>query len=332
MEFDFFPAMNSRSLSLFARGLLLVALPLLQNVALAQSYPSRPIELVVPYAPGGASDIVARSIAPALQQQLGASVIISNRAGANTAIAATFVAHAAPDGYTLMLADVALLLNAAIHPGAVAYDPEKDFRPIAQLGTAPFVLFVPTSGSRTLADFLEKGKKNGLTIANAGSGSLGHLGAALLSLKTGVNIVNVPYKGSAPAITETLGGQVDATFGSTVSGMSYVQSRRLRVLAVAAPKRMDEFPDLPTFEQLGIEGVNVQNWWGVIGPAHMETAVVERLNDGLKTVAAIPAVRGRFVSLGISTTLRGPAEYADVMRQDLALWRNVVVASKIKVE
>lgn len=332
MKLDYVPAMNSQFLSRFAIGLLVSAAPSLQEAALAQSYPSRPVELIVPYAPGGASDIVARSIAPALQQQLGASVVVSNRAGANTAIAATYLAHAAPDGYTLMLADVALLLNDAVHPGAIAYNPEKDFRTVAQLGTAPFVLFVPASGSQTLADFLKKGRKNGLAIANAGSGSLGHLGAALLSLKTGVNIINVPYKGSAPAITETLGGQVDATFGSTVSGMSYVQNGRLRILAVAAPKRMEELPDLPTFGQLGIEGVNVQNWWGVIGPARLETVVVDRLNETLKKVVSTPAVRERFISLGISTTLRGPAEYADVMKQDLALWRNVVTASHIKVE
>lgn len=315
----------------FCLGLGLSLLSVLPT-AQAQPYPSRPIELVVPYAPGGASDIVARSIAPLLQKELGASIVISNRAGANTAIAATYLAHAPADGYILMVADVALLLNQAIHPGATAYEAERDFRPIALLGTAPFVLFVPTSGSKDLAQFLAIGKKKGLTIANAGSGSLGHLGAALLSLKTGIDIVNVPYKGSAPAITETLGGQVDATFGSTVSGMAFVQSGQLRVLAVASPKPLEDFPKIPTFRQLGIDGVNVQNWWGVIAPANMDQGNAGLVYQALKRVTEAQQVRERFAGLGITPTLRASAEYAEVMRQDLALWRGVVRDAKIKVE
>lgn len=308
------------------------SMPLAPALADPATYPTRPIELIVPYAPGGASDVIARSLAPYLQEELGATVVVSNRSGANTAIAATYLARAPNDGYTLMLADVALLLNAAIRPKSLSYDPEKDYAPVSLLGSAPFVLYVPASGSPDLAEFLAKGSKKGLTIANSGPGSLGHLAAELLQLKSHSAIVSIPYRGAGPAMNDTVGGQVDAIFGSTPSGMPLVKNGQLRALAVASPQRAEDFPALPTFDELGIADVHVLNWWGVIAPAGTDAAIVDRIYQALQKVVALPSVRERFKTLGITPSMRSPTEFASVMKADLTLWSGVVKEAKIKVE
>lgn len=298
----------------------------------ADPFPSRPIELVVPYGPGGASDVIARAIAEPLQQALGQSVVIINRAGGNTAIAGAQLARSRNDGHHLLLADVALLLNAAIRTTSPGYNPETDFQPVSMVGSGPFVLLVPANGAKTLAEFLARGKDKGLTIGSSGQGSLGHLAGELLGQKTGVKITHVPYKGSGPAMNETMAGHVDATFGSTASGMPLVASGRLRALAVASPVPLKDFPQVPTFDQLGIQGVHVQNWWGVIGPAGMEPAVVERIAAAVRQAVAEPKTRERFVSLGVEPTTRPAAEYATLMKSDFTKWRDVVQRAKISVE
>ena len=319
------------SASLFACALMT---PLLMTpvTAAAETYPSRPIELVVPYAPGGASDIIVRAMAPFLQKEMGQSIVVINRAGANTAIAATQLARSPADGYTLMLGDVALLLNAAVRTASPGYDTEKDFTPVSQIGSAPLVLFVPFAGSRTVDEFLARGKDRGVNIANAGPGSLGHLAAELLQLKTATSIVSVPYRGSGLAINETMAGQVDATFTSTASGMPLVKSERLRALAIASATPSKEFPEIPTFDQLGIKGVYALNWWGIIGPAGLDKAVVDRINLALKNVMALPEMRERFAALGITPSLKPTTEFAAVMKNDLTQWRTVVQQAKIKVD
>ena len=300
----------------------------------AQAYSTRPVQLIVPYAPGGSSDVIARTLVPYLSQELGVSIIVANRGGANTAVGASFLAHAPADGDTLMLADVALILNTAIHGSRAGYDPIIDFKPVVMLGSAPFVLFVQmqASNSSNLSEFLLKGKSGTLTIANSGPGSLGHLGAELLRLKTGLQIVSVPYKGAGPAMTDTLSGHVDATFGSTASGMPLVKNNQLRALAVAAPKRLLDFPDLPTFDELGIGGVHVLNWWGIIGPVGLSRDKSDRLYKALQKVAAQPEVQARLAGLGISPTLLGSDAFSAAMKNDLNLWKRVVADGKIKIE
>ena len=309
-----------------------LASALAPSVVQAQAYSSHPVQLVVPYAPGGSSDIIARTLAPYLSQELGVPIIVSNRGGANTAVGAAYLAHALADGDTLMLADVALVLNTAIHGSSTGYDPEKDFRPAVMLGTAPFVLYVQASGSPNLAEFLAKGKSGTINIANSGPGSLGHLGAELLRLKTGLNIISVPYKGAGPAMTDTISGHVDATFGSTASGMPLVKNNQLRALAVAAPKRLSDFPDLPTFDELGIGGVHVLNWWGIIGPAGLSQDKTDRLYKALQKVVAQPDVRARLAGLGITPTLLASDAFYTAMESDLHLWGRVVTEGKVKIE
>jgi tripartite-type tricarboxylate transporter receptor subunit TctC len=309
------------------------ACTLLSPFVHAQAYPSRPIELVVPYAPGGASDIIVRAMAQPLQKELGgATIVVINRPGANTAIAAAQLAKSRPDGYTLMLADVALLLNAAVKPTSPGYDADKDFQPINMVGSAPLVLFGPTSGSKNLAEFLARGKEKGINIANAGQGSLGHLAAELLRLRTSASIVSIPYKGSGLAMNETVAGQVDATFTSTASGMPLVKTDRLRALALASPTPSKDYPEIPTFDQLGIKGVYALNWWGLIGPAGLDPAVADKVAKAVQTVVALPEMRERFAALGITPSPRPAAEFASLMRSDLVQWRKVVSDANIKIE
>jgi tripartite-type tricarboxylate transporter receptor subunit TctC len=302
------------------------------RVAAADAYPSRPIELVVPYGPGGASDVIARSIAEPLQQLLGQSVVVINRAGGNAAIAGAQLARSRNDGYHLLLADVALLLNAAIRTTSPGYNPDTDFQPVSLVGSGPFVLLVPANGPKTLAEFLAQGKDKGITIGSSGQGSLGHLAGELLGQKTGVKITHVPYKGSGPAMNETMAGHVDATFGSTASGMPLVASGRLRALAVASAVGLKDFPQVPTFDQLGIKGVHIQNWWGVVGPVGMEPAVVDRLGVALRQCIADPKTRERFAAMGVEPTPRPGGEFAALMKSDFARWRDVVQRAKISVE
>lgn len=302
------------------------------GVRAADPYPSRPIELVVPYGPGGASDVIARVIGEPLQNALGQPVVILNRAGGNTAIAGAQLARSRNDGYHLMLADVALLLNAAIRSTSPGYNPEADFQPVSMVGSGPMVLLVPANGASTLAEFLARGKDKGITIGSSGQGSLGHLAGELLGQRTGAKITHIPYKGSGPAMNETIAGHVDATFGSTASGMPLVASGRLRALAVASPAALKDFPQVPTFDQLGIKGVHVQNWWGVIGPAGMEPAVLDRIGAAMRQIVADPKTRERFAALGVEPTPSTAGEFGVLMKSDFAKWREVVQRGKISVE
>lgn len=315
-------------------GLLATALLLGGTAARAsEAYPARPIELVVPYAPGGASDIIVRALVPHLQKHLGgASVVVINRAGANTAIAATQLARSAPDGYTLMLADAALVLNAAVRTASPGYDVGKDFAMVTQIGAASLVLFVPDSGARNVGAFLEQGKTRGANIANAGPGSLGHLAAELLQMRTKVSLTSIPYRGSALALNETIAGQVDATFTSTASGMPLVKTGRLRALAVAAPQPIAAYPEIPTFEQLGIPGVHAINWWGLIAPAGLPQDIAARLSNAIHQSMREPALAERFEALGIVPTLRDAKGFAALMKDDLAHWRSVVQRANIKLD
>ena len=298
-----------------------------------EAYPNRPIEFVVPYAPGGASDIIVRALVPHLQKHLnGASIVVINRAGANTAIAGTQLARAMPDGYTIMLADAALVLNAAIRTASPGYDLDKDFAMVTQIGAAPLVLFVPESGARNLAGFLEQGKARGANIANAGPGSLGHLAAELLQMRTRTTLTSIPYRGSGLALNETIAGQVDATFTSTASGMPLVKTGRLRALAVAAPQAIAAYPDIPTFEQLGVPGVHAINWWGVIAPAGLPQDIAAKLSQAIRQALREPALAERFDALGIVPTLRDAKGFSTLMKDDLAHWRGVVQRANIKVD
>ncbi|MFC3338649.1 Bug family tripartite tricarboxylate transporter substrate binding protein [Paracandidimonas soli] len=293
---------------------------------------SAPLEFIVPYPPGGASDIIVRALAPHLSKATGRNVVVTNRGGANTAIAAMQLARSAPDGNTIMLADVALALNSVVRKQSPGYDVEKDFTPIIQIGSAPLVLFTASTSHSDLPSFLEKGRKEELHISNAGPGSLGHLAAELLRLRSGLNIVSVPYRGSGPALNETLGGQVDAIFTSTATGMPLVENKQLNALAVADDKKVDKYPDIPTFDSFDIQGVKAINWWGLIAPAGLDQATVKQLAEAVRTAMAEPELKQRFDALGINPTLNEGDAFAAMIRQELDQWERVVKEADIQMD
>lgn len=194
------------------------------------------------------------------------------------------------------------------------------------------MLFGSASGSKDLAELLARGKQKGVSIANADSGSLGHLAGELLQLRAATPIINVPYKGSGLAINEMIAGQVDATFTSTASGMPQVKNGRLRALAIASPTPSQEYPEIPTFAQLGIQCVNVLNWWGIVGSADMAPEVVEKISQVLKAAVQSPEMRQRFAALGITPSLRPSREFSALIRSELTQWKSVVREARIKIE
>ncbi len=301
------------------------------NVAFAKPTSApKLIELVVPYAPGGASDTMARAIAPSLHQATGSQVVVVNKPGANGAIAGAYVARAVNDGSKILLADLAIALNPILRKGT-PYDIKRDFSPVALIGTGPFVLYVPASGPSTLQEFL-RARENGSAIAHSGVGSLGHLAIELLQQKTNANLLSIAYQGAGPAMANTVGGQVDALFGSTASGMSMVQTGQLKALAVADRDRLPGYPDVPTFEELGVEGIHVINWWGLIAPAGTPDDIIDWLHDGIRQVLDAPDVKQRLADIEVTPTLMNAEEYNNLILEDVSLWESVVQQADITVD
>ncbi|WP_158215175.1 Bug family tripartite tricarboxylate transporter substrate binding protein [Candidimonas nitroreducens] len=288
------------------------------------------VELIVPYSPGGASDTMARVIAPALQKATGSQIVVVNKPGANGAIAGAYVARSEHNGSRILLADLAIALNPILRK-ATPYNVEKNFSPIALLGTGAFVLYVPASGPATLNDFLAPNGKD-RTIAHSGVGSLGHLAAELLQQKTHRKIISVAYQGAGPAMTATVGGQVDAMFGSTASGMGMVQNGTLKALAVADHTRLPGYPDVPTFAELGVDGVYAVNWWGLIAPAGTPKDIVDWLYDGARQVLDNQQVKDQLKRIEVTPTLKDAQAYKDLISHDVAQWESVVSQAGIKID
>ena len=288
------------------------------------------IELVVPYAPGGASDTMARVIAPSLQQASGSQIVVVNKPGANGAIAGAYVARAEKDGSKVLLGDLAIALNPILRT-STPYDATKDFAPAALIGTGAFVLYVPKSGPSTLEEFLKEDGKD-RTIAHSGVGSLGHLAGLLLQQKTNRSIISVAYQGAGPAMSNTVGGQVDALFGSTASGMGMVQSGGLKVLAVADNKRLPGYPDIPTVEELGVPGMQAVNWWGLIATAGTPKDVLDWLYESSAQVLENEDVKNKLKGIEVTPTLMDAQAYKDLIDRDVAQWKAVVSQAGITID
>lgn len=301
--------------------------------AQAQTWPAKSIEISVPYPPGGSSDVMSRLIGAKLQESLKQSVVIFNRPGASTVIGTTYVAKAPADGYTLLLADNPFLINATVIPN-LAYDPIKEFAPVAIVGTSPQLLFAPLQRAKTLAELIAaaKAKPGAIAIANASAGSLTHLLGVILENQAGVKFNHIPYKGSAPALQDAIGNQVDAAISSSASGLVYVTSGKLRVLAVTSAKRFPALPDVPTFEELGYKNMIVDNWWGFLAPAGTPKAVIDRLRDEIAKAVALPDVRERYAGLGVTPTVSTPAEFQKQLDDEYRVWTKVAKDNNIKVD
>ena len=299
----------------------------------AQDYPSRPIRLITPAAPGGTTDLLARIFGARLSEALKQQVIVDNRASASGVIAGEITAKAPPDGYTLLLAYHQHTANAALNP-SLPYHPLNDFTPITQLTAAGFVLLVnPSSPPRTLQEFIDWTKRfpGALNYGSAGLGTGGHLAGELYKQMTGVKAQHIPYKGTGPALIDLIGGRYEFNFAGLQGALVQVRSGKLRALAVTTPRRLAALPDLPALAE-ALPGFEVVGWYGVVGPAAMPASVVARLHSELLKALAAPDIRGRIVDDGSEPVGSSPAEFRDFMSADLDKWARLVKQSGAKSE
>jgi len=301
---------------------------------LSAQYPDKPIKLVVPFPPGGPTDIVARPLAQALGTALKQAVIVENKGGAGGSIGADLVAKSAPDGYTLLMGTVGTnAINGALY-AKLPHDPVKDFTPIALVASSPVTLVVnPLSEYKSAAEYVAAAKANPGKVAfgSAGAGTPGHLTGEMFATGAQVQLQHVPYKGSAPAITDLLGNQIPSMFDPLQSVIPHVRGGKLRALAISGKTRSAALPDVPTFAEAGVNGVESRAWWAVFGPANMPAEVAARLRAEIEKVAKSDAFRDQLGAIGVQTNTEGVA-LGEFQRQEVARWQKAVRDSGAKAE
>ncbi|MBB3015569.1 tripartite tricarboxylate transporter substrate binding protein [Cupriavidus alkaliphilus] len=302
--------------------------------ALAQSFPARPVRLVVPYPPGGPTDIVARVVGQKLSERLGQPLVVENRPGAGGNIGAEAVARAAPDGYTLLVATTAHAINMTLFrkPG---YDIHKDFAPVSLLTRGPLVLVTaPATPAANVAELIAmaRTRPGQLTFASSGNGQSTHLAAELFNSMAGVRMTHVPYKGSAPALTDVMGGQATVMFDTMLSAMPFVRDGKLRALAVTGAQRSPAAPDTPTIAQSGLPGYEATAWNALLAPAGTPPAVLETIAAALKSVLDDADVRARFATPGFAAEWTSPPATAKFLDQEIDKWARVVKASGATID
>jgi tripartite-type tricarboxylate transporter receptor subunit TctC len=301
--------------------------------AAAQSFPTKPIRLLVGASSGGTTDTLARSIATEMTRSLGQAVVVENRAGAGGNIAAEAVAKSPADGYTLLVSFTSHTINASLYP-KLPFDPLDDFTPISMIATVPSLLVgnpaVPAADLKSLLA-LAKAKPGKLNFAIGGIGSSLHMAGDLLKMQTGVFIVNIPYRGTAPALTDVLAGQVELMFISTVTGMQQVKAGKLRAYGVTSAKRLPAFPDIPAISEV-VPGFESNAWFGVFGPAKLPAEVTRVLNNAVAKAVNSPELKKRLELEGAVPVGNSPAEFAAFVREDIKRWAPVVKYSGAKPE
>ena len=299
----------------------------------AQTYPTKPIRLLVPSTPGGSVDTLARTIGPRLAERWGQQVIVDNRPGAGGAIAAELVAKAPPDGYTLLIGTVASLASNVSLQKRVPYDPAKDFAPVTLLATQNLMLLVhPSIPAKSVKELvaLAKSKPGHLSFASAGTGAGGHLSGELFKMLAGIDMLHVPYKGVAPALVDVISGQVSMTFPSILSSLPHYRSNRLRGLAVTGAKRSAAVPELPTMQEAGVKGYESATWYGIVAPVQTPAEVINRLNSELVAAIRQSEIRERLTSEGADPVGSSPAEFGAYIRSEIEKWRKVIRAAGIQ--
>ena len=300
----------------------------------ATDYPNQPIKLVVPYPPGGPTDIVARVVAQKLQEQMGQSVIIDNKPGAGANLGAEQVARSAPDGYTLMVATTAHAINPSLF-SKLNYSITKDLAPVSQLTSGPLVIVAtPSLAANNVKELiaLAKAKNGGLNFASSGNGQSTHLSAELFNAMAGTKMNHIPYKGSAPALTDVMSGQADLMFDTMLSSMPFVKGGKLKAIAVTSSQRSPIAPDIPTVAEAGLPGYEAIAWNGVQAPAGTPKEIIDKLNAELKKALENPEVKQRFEAQGFSSTWNTPAAYGQFIQAEVDKWAKVVKASGAKVD
>jgi tripartite-type tricarboxylate transporter receptor subunit TctC len=306
-------ATNGAAVRFVAAALMAAA-----GLAGAQSYPSKPMRMIVPFPPGGATDILGRYVAQRLGETFGQQFIVDNRPGANGTLGLGLAAKAAPDGHTLVVGQTG---NLAISPGLtkVSYDPLRDFAPVTLLVSSPHVITVhPSLPVRSLKDLiaLARSRPGQLNYASTGAGSAGHLSVELLKKVANIDLVHVPYKGATPGFTDLVAGHVAMIFTSVLSTQSFARAGRVRMIAVGSAKRSPSAPDIPTIAESGIPGLEVASWWGVLGPAGMPADIVARLNSELVKLKQSSDARDRIGALGADIVTSTPAQFADYIKSE----------------
>jgi len=302
------------------------------GIAHAQDYPAKPIRLIVPFPPGGTTDIVGRLVADKLGAELGQTVVVENRAGAGGSIGSGAIASAAADGYTLGLATVSTHgINPAIYK-SLPFDAQKDFAPITNLAAVPNVMSVhPSVPAQDIQAFVAlAGKEPGkVTYASAGNGSVSHMMGELFKMASGTDLLHVPYRGVGPALNDTLAGQVDVLFDNLPSSLPHIQAGKLRALAVAAPARVASLPDVPTFAEAGLAEVNDSSWFGLVAPAGIPDSVKDKVHKAAVAALADPAVKERLNQLGAEPVGNTPDEFARQIADTIE--RNAAIAKKANI-
>ncbi len=317
-----------------AGGAAVAASSVLPRAHAQAAWPSQPIKLIVPFAPGGTTDLVARILSQGLHERLGQPFIIENRAGAGATVGSQMVAGAAPDGYTLLMSNIASHGIAPALYGNLRYDALRDFEHIGLVVANPAVFVAnPRFPPRSLAEMvaLSKREPRGLDIATSGSGSSNHLLVVQFSQVTGANLNHVPYRGAGPAMTDTIAGVVPMMSDSLPSATAHLRAGSVRGLAMASESRHPSFPDIPTFREQGVDLVST-SWFGLSAPAGTPAVLVERLNRELRELLAQPAMRARFAELGGTVGELSPQEYTDFVRAEVTRWAPVVRASGATVD
>ena len=298
------------------------------------AYPEKSITIVVPTAAGGANDAMARVIGQAMSAALKQPVVVDNKAGANGAIASEFVMRAAPDGYTLMLGYVAThAMNPALQK--LRYDPVKDFEPVAMVGTSATLMVVTPSVKANNAKELVaalKAAPDKTSYASAGNGTAPHFAAEMFKLSTGTSMLHVPYKGSAPAITDTIGGQTQVMFPSLFTAMPYVKAGKLKAIGVAGTKRSPQMPDVPTLKEQGVDNVDVSQWYGIFAPAKTPKPVIEQLNKVLNAALADKGVIKKLEDHGAEVEIMTSEQMRSYVQQEQVKWKKVVQAAKLSAD
>jgi tripartite-type tricarboxylate transporter receptor subunit TctC len=313
-----------------AAASLALALP-----AFAQTYPSKPIRLIVPFAPGGTTDVVARVVAEPLSRVLGQSVVVENRGGGGGIIGATETARAAPDGYSIGIATVSTVAtNPAVNP-KISYNPLTDFTPVINIAATPSVIAVtsgfPGKDWKSLVAELKRSPGK-YSYASSGTGGIQHLMMEMMKGLTGTDMAHIPYRGAGPALSDTVAGQVEMTLDQLPSALPFIRNNRLIPVVVAAPKRLSFMPNVPTFAEVGLPQMNRMAFYGVVGPKGMPREIVTKLNAALVTVLSDPAVRKRIEDTGSLVVANSPEEFAAQIKDEFEVYRAVVQKQKLTLD
>lgn len=325
---------HGKCLNAMVCAILAAATCLAMTLADAADYPDKLIKLTVPVTPGGTTDLLARTLAERLTRSLGQTVVVENRPGANGNIGMDFVAHAAPDGYNLLLGTSNLATNQALYP-KLSFDPLKDFAPVSLYASVGNVLVIdPALPIKSLKELIAYANAHPgeLTHASNGSGSTSHLSAELIKSRTGINMTHVPYKGGAPAMTALIGGHTSMLFDQIPVVLSYIKSGKVRPLGVTSNSRSPVAPDIPTIQEQGLAEYDVRVWFGILAPAHTPNAIVAKLNTEINKIFKDESFRAAMLKLGVDLWPSSPEEFSQLIRDETVRWAKIIKDSGAKVD